>query len=291
MMNRKLKKAYEACLTITRQEARNFYFAFITLPRAKRRAIYAVYAFCREADDIADGDADLVEKINAFTRLRKRLAAIVEGKPQTLTDIALYDTIVRFSVDPDYLVQVINGVEMDLTVLRYQTFTDLHVYCHLVASAVGLAVLPILAHRRGWSLSREVENLGEDLGVGLQLANIVRDVAEDIERNRIYIPLEDLERFAVTEEMLRTGETNEDVRALLAFEIERARGYIRKGERLIDHLPRHARGCLMLLAAIYSRILDRIETKDYDVFSVRVSLSTREKLILTLRTWIRAFLQ
>ncbi len=291
MMDRKLKEAYEACLTITRQEARNFYFAFITLPRAKRRAIYAVYAFCREADDIADGDADLVEKIDAFTRLRKRLAAIVEGKPQTLTDIALYDTIVRFSVDPDHLVQVINGVEMDLTVLRYETFTDLQLYCHLVASAVGLSVLPILAHRRGWSLSREVENLGEDLGVGLQLANIVRDVAEDIERNRIYIPLEDLERFAVTEEMLRIGETNEEVRALLSFEIERARGYIRKGERLIDHLPRHARGCLMLLAAIYSRILDRIETKDYDVFSVRVSLSTREKLILTLRTWIRAFLR
>lgn len=291
MMDRKLKGAYEACSTITRQEARNFYFAFITLPRAKRRAIYAIYAFCREADDIADGDADLVEKIDAFTRLRKRLTAVIEGKPQTLTDLALSDAIVRFSVDPDHLVQVINGVEMDLTVLRYETFTDLHLYCHLVASAVGLSVLPILAHRRGWRLTREVENLGEALGLGLQLANIVRDVAEDIERNRIYIPLEDLERFAVTEKMLRTGETNEEVRALLAFEIERARSYIREGEKLIDHLPRHARGCPMLLAAIYSRILDRIETKGYDVFSARVSLSTKEKLILTFRTWVRAFLR
>jgi phytoene synthase len=119
----------------------------------------------------------------------------------------------------------------------------------------------------------------------------VRDVAEDIERNRIYIPLEDLERFAVTEKMLRTGEINEEVRALLAFEIERARDYIREGEKLIDHLPRHARGCPMLLAAIYSRILDRIEMKGYDVFSARVSLSTKEKLILTFRTWVRAFLR
>lgn len=291
MMDRKLKGAYEACSTITRQEARNFYFAFITLPRAKRRAIYAFYAFCREADDIADGDTDLVEKIDAFTRLRKRLIAVIEGKPQTLTDLALSDAIVRFSVDPDHLVQVINGVEMDLTVLRYETFTDLHLYCHLVASAVGLSVLPILAHRHGWKLTREVENLGEALGLGLQLANIVRDVAEDIERNRIYIPLEDLERFSVTEKMLRTGETNEEVRALLAFEIERARGYIREGKKLIDYLPRHARSCLMLLAAIYSRILDRIETKGYDVFSARVALSTREKLILTFRTWVRAFLR
>ena len=291
MMDRELKEAYEACSTITRQEARNFYFAFITLPRVKRRAIYAIYAFCREADDIADGDTDLVEKIDAFTRLRKRLTAVIEGKPQTLTDLALSDAIVRFSVDPDHLVQVINGVEMDLTVLRYETFTDLHLYCHLVASAVGLSVLPILAHRHGWRLTREVENLGEALGLGLQLANIVRDVAEDIERNRIYIPLEDLERFAVTEKMLRIGEINEEVRALLAFEIERARGYIREGEKLIAHLPRHARGCPMLLAAIYSCILDRIETKGYDVFSARVSLSTREKLILTFRTWVRAFLR
>jgi phytoene synthase len=116
-------------------------------------------------------------------------------------------------------------------------------------------------------------------------------VAEDIRRDRIYLPREDLERFGVTEEMLRTGETNEEVCSLLAFEIERARSYIHEGEKLLEHLPRHARGCPSLLGAIYSRILTRTEERGYDVFTGRVSLSTREKLTMTLHTWVRAFLR
>jgi len=290
-MNRKLRAAYDACSRITRREAKNFYFAFITLPRRKRRAIYAIYAFCREADDIADGDTPLVEKINALTRLRVRLAAVTAGEPQTLVDYALFDTTVRFSVDPGCLSLVIDGVEMDLTLSRYATFTDLRLYCYLVASAVGLSVLPILAHRRGRGLPEEAHKFGEALGLGMQLANIVRDVAEDMHRERVYIPGEDLERFSVTEEMLRASVANEKVRALLAFEVERARGYLQEGKGLLTHLPRHSRGCPALLAALYSRILDRIEERDYDVFSSRVSLSTREKLALTLRAWVRAFLR
>lgn len=290
-MNRELKAAYDACSRITRREAKNFYFAFITLPRRKRRAIYAIYAFCREADDIADGDTPLVEKINALTRLRERLAAVTAGEPQTLVDYALADTIAHFSVDPKNLSLVIDGVEMDLTLSRYATFTDLRLYCHLVASAVGLSVLPILAHRRGRGLPEEAHKFGEALGLGMQLVNIVRDVAEDMHRERVYIPGEDLEHFGVTEEMLRASVTNEKVRALLAFEIERARGYLYEGEKLLAYLPHHARGCPMFLSAIYSRILKRIEEQGYDVFSSRVSLSTREKLALTLRTWIRAFLR
>jgi len=290
-MNRELRAAYDACSRITRREAKNFYFAFITLPRRKRRAIYAIYAFCREADDIADGDTPLVEKINALTRLRERLAAVTAGEPQTLVDYALFDTTVRFSVDPKNLSLVIDGVEMDLTLSRYATFTDLRLYCHLVASAVGLSVLPILAHRRGRGLPEEAHKFGEALGLGMQLANIVRDVAEDIERDRIYIPLEDLKRFNLAEEDLKEGRMNEHMRALLAFEIERARDYLGEGRKLLTYLPRHARGCPSLLAEIYSRVLDLIEERDYDVLSSRVSLPTREKLILTLRTWVRAGLR
>jgi phytoene synthase len=290
-VNRELKAAYNACSGITRRKAKNFYFAFITLPKKKRRAIYAVYAFCCEADDIADSDISLAEKVAALARLRVRLAALTAGDPQTLADYALADTIARFSVDPKNLSLVIDGVEMDLTVFSYETFTDLRRYCHLVASAVGLSVLPILAQRRGRGLLEEAHEFGEALGLGMQLANIVRDVAEDMHRERVYIPGEDLEHFGVTEEMLRASEATEKVQALLAFEIERARGYLYEGKKLLPYLPRHARRCPMLLSSLYSRILDRIEAKGYDVFSSRVSLSTAEKLILTFRTWVQAFLR
>lgn len=308
MIDRKLHAAYAACAAITRNEAKNFYFAFITLPKRKRYAIYAIYTFCRAADAIADGIANgivsgivsgntttiestLSEKIAALTRLRARLTAAAAGKPQRLTDRALSDTIVRFAVDPHDLARVIDGMEMDLTVSRYATFADLRYYCHLVAGTVGFSVLPILAHCRGRPLSQEARKFGDALGLGLQLANIVRDIAEDIARDRIYLPQEDLVRFGVTEKMLRNGEMNKEVHALLSFEIERAWQYMTEGGSLLDHLPRHARSCPMLLISLYSRILDRIEARGCDVFSSRILLSTSEKLILMLRTWIRALLR
>jgi 15-cis-phytoene synthase len=278
-----LESSYRLCQQITRREAKNFYYAFITLPQRERRAIYAVYAFCREADDIADSNADIEEKCVELDRLRKRLAVSAAGDPQQPPDVALSDAIARYSIDPQDLAHVVDGVEMDLSITRYETFSDLSIYCYRVASAVGLSVLPILAG--GKHLSGDARKAGETLGLGMQLANIVRDVAEDIERDRVYLPQEDLQRFGVKEETLLSGAMNQEMRELIAFEIERSRNYISQGRRVADYLPRRSRSCPILLATIYSRILDMAEARDYDVLSERLSLSTTEKLLLILRAW------
>lgn len=279
-----LELSYRLCQQITRHEAKNFYYAFITLPREKRRAIYAVYAFCREADDIADADSSIEEKRIQLDKLRARLDGACVGDPQGGTDIALSDAITRFAIDSQDLAHVIDGVEMDLVISRYETFPDLQIYCYRVASAVGLSVLPILAGG-GERLAAQVRATGERLGLGMQLANIVRDVAEDIAINRVYIPQEDLRRFGVSEEMLRVGRMNDKMRNLLSFESERARQYIREGERVSEFLPRNARRCIALLGTIYTRILEMAAARGYDVFRERLSLSSRQKIGLILRTW------
>jgi len=280
-----LDRSYRLCQRITRREAKNFYYAFITLPRKKRRAIYAVYAFCREVDDIADADSSIDEKKSKLGVLRTRLERAQAGDPQGGIDIALSDAIMRYGIDPQDLAHVIDGVEMDLVISRYETFPDLQIYCYRVASAVGLSVLPILAGG-GERLPVEVREAGEKLGLGMQLANIVRDVAEDIAIDRVYIPQEDLRRFQVSEEMLHHGVMNDDMRRLLSLESERARKYMREGERVSEFLPRNARGCITLLSRIYTRILEMAEVRDYDVFKERLSLSIGEKILLILRTWL-----
>ena len=280
-----LERSYRLCQRITRREAKNFYYAFITLPREKRRAIYAVYAFCREADDIADADSSIDEKKSKLGVLRTRLERAQAGDPQGGIDIALSDAIMLYGIDPQDLAHVIDGVEMDLVISRYETFPDLQIYCYRVASAVGLSVLPILAGG-GERLPVEVREAGEKLGLGMQLANIVRDVAEDIAIDRVYIPQEDLRRFQVSEEMLHHGVMNDDMRRLLSLESERARKYMREGERVSEFLPRNARGCITLLSRIYTRILEMAEVRDYDVFKERLSLSIGEKMLLILRTWL-----
>ena len=279
-----LRASYRLCQEITKREAKNFYYAFITLPRDKRRAIYAVYAFCRQADDIADVSAPIEEKKTRLDRLRERLVRASKGDAGDGIDIALSDAISRYRIDSRDLSNVIDGVEMDLSISRYETFEDLKAYCYRVASAVGLSVLPILAGGAGL-LPDEARALGERLGLGMQLANIVRDVGEDIAIDRVYIPQEDLRRYQVTEGMLRSGTMNDQVRDLLAFESERALRYMRAGRRVSRYLPRNARGCIDLLAEIYTRIMKTAKARDYDVFKERVSLPTHEKLLLILRSW------
>ena len=290
-MDQALKAAYRECTRLTRRRAKNFYYAFISLPRRKRRAIYAVYAFCRQADDIADSAAEIPTKRLALVKLRTRLQQATAGAPQCPADRALADAIARFTIEPADLAHVIDGVELDLAVSRYADFEELSHYCHLVASAVGLAVLPILcdAHRRK-VITQQDRNLATTLGIGMQLVNIVRDVAEDIACDRIYLPREDLERFGVTEDDLRKAEASKALRKLVAFESDRARGFLREREKLLARLPRRSRGCPALLAALYSRILDKIEDNNYDVLTSRTSLSTCEKVWLMLRTWAKALL-
>jgi phytoene synthase len=288
-MDRALRASYRACARLTRREARNFYLGFATLPRRKRLAVCAVYAFCREADDIADGEAPLETKKAGLAELRGRLAQAASGAPSGERDLALADAIARFSVDPQDLADVVAGVEMDLRVTRVATYSELRRYAELVASATGLAILPVLAWRRGGArVTPQARAAAVELGVGMQLVNVLRDVSEDVERGRIYLPLEDLVRFGVTEEALSCGAIEEGTRALLSFETERAREALKKGSDLASRLPRHACGCPALLGAVYSGLLDRIVARGYDVFGPRIGLTGGEKLWLFVRTYLRA---
>jgi len=290
-VDRPLKASYRACARQTRRRAKNFYYAFLSLPRDKRRAVYAVYAFCRQADDIADGTGEIHSKRLALAELRRRLQQASAGEPQSLTDRALADAIERFKIDPADLAHVIDGVKQDLSVSRYIRFEELRRYCELVASAPGLAVLPILSTgRNNAAITKHDRDTATALGIGMQLVNIVRDIREDIAHDRIYLPQEDLERFGVTEADLNKAEASESLRRLVAFESARARAFLREGERLLTRLPRRAGGCPALLSAIYSRILDRIEDNHYDVLTSRTSLSFLEKAWLMLNTSVKTIL-
>jgi len=277
-VNRELACTYRACAQITRQEARNFYYAFIRLPRAQRLSVYALYAFCREADDIADSVQPVEVKRSALGQLRVRLRSASAGTSDSERDLALADTFARFGVSVDDLDDVLNGMELDLTLHRVQSEAELTRYCYLAASAVGLATLPVL--NDGIPPTDSMRDLGVDLGLGMQLVNILRDVREDLERDRIYLPADRLEAFGVPVEDLKAGRPTPPIRALLADHANRAEGLLKRGRELAPLLPRGGRQCIRLLASLYGTILEKIRAADYDVFSSRVNLSTAEKLKL-----------
>ncbi len=279
-MDRELKTAYDHCKRVTRAEAKNFYYAFRTLPAKKRRAIYAAYAFCRLCDDIADGDLPLDEKRRLLEDARGRL-----GSDTHPVFRALRDTIDSFDIPVRYFHEVIDGVEMDLTTTRYGTFEELRVYCYRVASAVGLVCIEIFGYT-----DERAREYAVDMGLAMQLTNIVRDVREDSLRGRIYVPLDELERFGYTEPDLEQGVVNEPFRQLMEYQAARAREHFERGRRIVPLLSADSRACLALLHGLYSRILDRIEAAGFDVYSRRVGLGTHEKLLLLARLWAASFI-
>ena len=273
-----LARAYRVCARATRRHARNFHFAFLSLPRAQRRAVYALYAFCREADSIADGPSSTEAKRAGLAELRKRLAAAGRGEPETERDLALADTLARYGVSEEDLRVVLDGVELDLNPMRIETSDQLRSYCYHVASAVGLATLPILTD--GAPPSAGMREAAVDLGLGMQYVNVLRDIDEDLALGRIYLPSEELAARGVTESELRSRTMTHGLRSLLAAHAERARSYLDSGRLLLPDLPRRSRACPWLLSEIYGRILARIVAADYPVFERRVSLPATEKLWL-----------
>jgi phytoene synthase len=285
-----LEQAYAHCRRLVAARAKNFLYAFLLLPGERRRALEAIYAYCRVADDFADDDAlPLAERAQKLADLRARLRLhlprpgeappeLPPGDPELeLVLLALGDAARRFGVSRDDLDLVAVGCEQDLTVTRYETFEELRRYCYLVASAVGLACLPVFGVRGD---EAEARALAEDLGIAMQLTNIVRDVREDLARDRVYLPQEDLRRFGVSEDALRAGRADDAWRACAAFQVERARRYFARGRQLVPRVDRSARVCPLALASIYSALLDAIEAAGFDVFSARVSLSAARKLTL-----------
>jgi phytoene synthase len=272
-----VEEAYKHCRGIARSQARNFYYGFIFLPGPRRSGIYAAYAFARRCDDSVDGDESLTEKLAALEHRRAELDACYRATEPDDDPVlvALADAVRRFEIPRHHFDALVDGVETDLTVRRYPTFEALKGYCDRVAGAVGLVSL----HVFGFSDPAAPRHAG-DLGVALQLVNIMRDVAEDAGRGRIYLPGDEMAAHGVSEVDVIAGRVSPAFRALMRDQGERARRYFDSGERLLPLLDRRARMCVGMLSGIYREILVAIEARDYDVFDRRVALSTGRKLAL-----------
>lgn len=284
-MDPKLKESFQACEQIARKRARNFYYAFTVLPKAKRRAICSMYAFMRYCDDISDSDDPPSSKVDALRRWRSDLDSALDGdygRSRILP--AFHDTVRRFDIPEVYFHRLIDGAEMDLSINRYQTFDELYQYCYKVASLVGLVCIHIFGFT-----GDVAKDYAESCGIAFQLTNILRDIREDGERNRIYIPIEDLTTFGYSEEDLLTGIVDGRFNRLMEFQVSRARDYYGKAMPLLNHVDSASRPCLAAMIGIYSTLLDRIEARGYDVFAQRIALSSKEKLTIAAQSALRSY--
>jgi 15-cis-phytoene synthase len=279
-MNPGLAESYRCCCRVARARAGNFYYSFLLLPPAQRKAMCAVYAFMRYCDDLSDEPG---ASAAAIERWRADLDRALEGRyGDHPCWPAFHDAVTRYRIPREYFHQMIEGVSSDLQPRRFETFAELYRYCYQVASVVGLTTVHIFGFE-----SPEALPLAEQCGVAFQLTNILRDIREDAAHGRIYLPLEDLRRFGVSEEELGAGAGGPALLRLLSFEAARARSYYDKAMPLAGMVRRRSRPALRALIGIYSRLLERIERRNYDVFSERVSLSRAEKAWVVLRAIVR----
>ena len=286
-----LDRAYDHCQQVAKEHAKNFYYAFRTLPIHKRRAIYAAYAVCRLWDDIADDDAPLSEKRRMFAETRRTLAAVMAGQHEEADTerwqdvqpefIALANATSTFGIPVRYYDEILEGVESDLVKDRFANFAELRDYCYKVASVVGLICIEVFGYD-----DPRAEEFAIDMGIALQLTNILRDLDEDAGRDRIYIPQDELAEFGYTEDDLKRRIVNEQFRSLMRFQVERARSYYERSRPLFDMVELESRTCLRVLHEAYEAILDRIERSGFDVYSQRIGLSTSQKLLITARLWV-----
>jgi phytoene synthase len=289
---REVGESYEECHRIARAAHSNFYYAFFLLPKPKRDALAALYAFMRLIDDVSDEGADLAAKQRGLAKWRAALDQAVTGQEQVFDGNAamsspanalggaeevlpaLVDTMRRYNMPTRYLHDLISGAEMDLTVQSYPTFDRLREYCYRVAGTVGLTC----AHVFGFTEARALD-LAEKLGLAFQLTNIVRDVHEDHRLGRVYLPEEDLTRYGVSPSDFGRSEATLGVRELLRFESERAWQLYEEGSALLGLIDADSRGALWLLVHTYSALLGRMEALDFAVFGEKVRLSKAEKMM------------
>jgi 15-cis-phytoene synthase len=282
--------AYSVCRGITRAAAKNFYYAFLVLPKSKRRALCAVYAYMRRCDDIADDPGMTFPERQQ--KLQVWLDALHRAQHGHPTDdpvlLALTDAQHRFSISAGLLDQLAYGTGMDIVEeaqatervtegpwLHYGTFEDLRKYCYRVASVVGLVCIRVFGYR-----DPAAEKLAEELGLAFQLTNIIRDVKEDYSLGRVYLPEEDLARFEIQPIELQSSLDSSRMRLVLAAEAERAREFYTAADKLIPLIDEDSQPALLVLSTIYRRLLDKMARLQFDVFTQKVSLTTREKLVV-----------
>ncbi len=270
---------YERCAQITRRSRSSFYYAFILLPPQRRRALHAVYAFCRFIDDIAD-DESIHEPALLLRRWREELDRVYAGVPTRAVSRALADSARRFAIPRELFEEIIAGVEMDLSRKRYQTFAELRPYCYCVASALGLICIEIFGYR-----NPSAKLYAENLGLALQLTNILRDVREDAARGRIYLPLEDLARFNVSEDEILGGVYSSNFVSLMDFEAKRAQELYAAAQAALAAEDRSTLLTAEAMRLIYAALLERIIKSNYRVLDRRQRLSAPHKLYLVGRAW------
>ena len=281
-----VETAYESCRQVTADFAKSFYLSTMLMSAPKRRAIWAIYVWCRRTDELVDGAEAVGTTPETLDLWESRLEEMFRGNPTSNYDVALVDTIARF---PDLEIQpfrdMVTGQRMDLRKNRYQSFEELSLYCYRVAGTVGLmsnAIVGIdpLQFTAPWNCDRVSIPTEEAvaLGIGKQLTNILRDVGEDAERGRIYLPLDELALFGYTEQDLMNQVVNDNWRALMRFQIQRARKYYQQAESGISLLSPDVRWPVWAALLLYQQILDSIERNDYDVFTRRAYVSTPKKI-------------
>ncbi len=288
--------AYEFCRQITEKYSKTFYLGTLLMPEEKRRAIWAIYVWCRRTDELVDGPQSPLTTPETLDRWEQQLESVFAGQPIDDPDVALVDTLQRFPMDIQPFRDMIAGQRMDLYRSRYETFDDLKLYCYRVAGTVGLMTSPVLGFDDSCSSTPWTSQLGSNnpveeaiaLGIANQLTNILRDVGEDANRGRIYLPLEELALFDYTEEDLLNGVVDDRWRELMRFQIQRARKYYTQAERGIRALSPDARWPVWAALMLYQGILDVIERNQYDVFSRRAYVPKPRKLLTLPFAWLRA---
>lgn len=276
-----LDAAYERCERITTEQARNFSYGIKLLPPPKRRALSAVYAFARRVDDIGDGDQPSARRLAGLAEVREQLNRLDRPGADPVL-VALADTALRTGLPIPAFHELVEGCEADVRGTEYKTFDELHGYCRCVAGSIGRLSLAVFGHPD----RQATEPIADALGVALQLTNIIRDVLEDRRNGRIYLPVEDLDRFGVTLDLDSAGNFTDDVdrlTALIEFEAARAQDWYADGLRLLPMLDRRSRACCGAMAGIYHRLLARFMARPWLVLRERVSLPGWEKAAVAAR--------
>jgi phytoene synthase len=292
-----VEDSYELCRQITAKYAKTFYPGTLLMREAKRRrAMWAIYAWCRRTDELVDGPSAAITTSETLDQWEQQLELVFEGRPLEDYDVALVDALQRFPLDIQPFRDMIAGQRMDLYRSRYETFKQLSLYCYRVAGTVGLMSTSVM----GLDTTKDTSAWNQDkepyiptpeaiaLGIASQLTNILRDVGEDARRGRIYLPLEDLAKFNYTEQDLFKGVVDDRWRALMQFQIQRTREVYAKAEKGISYLAPDARLPVWAALMLYSQILNAIERNQYDVFKQRAFVPNWQKLRTLPGAWLRS---
>lgn len=279
-------EAQAYCTSATKKSGSNFYYSFLFLPRPRRNAMYTVYTFCREVDSAVDDAPPGTDLQAELSRWRKDISAAYHGTPTSPVAISLADHLRWLEIPEEYFQEIITGVEMDLTTNRYPTFQSLYPYCYRVASVVGLICLKIFGTQ-----TPQANEYAINLGLAFQMTNILRDVRSDADRNRIYLPQEDMARFGYSEQDLLEQRYTPEFIELMRYECARAREFYLKAKQIFKSLPSKDQRTLVvaeIMHGVYARILEQIEAQSYQVFGPRIRLSPLLRLAIAASIWWRS---